>query len=257
VLSHSDRENRPRAGGSLFVKSAGAIVKATCAALLLSGCVGEKHTFRYRLTLAVNADGTMHTGSSVIEDTFVDQVALAGLAGGVPWATRLRGEAVAVDLGVRGILFCVLARDPTRSPAPNTVWLPIHAFNSYFVAGSPATDSADFSAQVKAVLREKPKRRVDLNELPMLVRFRDINDPGSVERIDPTNLAARFGAGVELVTATIEITDDPVTTGLENVLRWLKSGYPEKRLVPATGGPLNQVPVEHLLTYSDFERADT
>jgi hypothetical protein len=234
-----------------------AIATATCAALLLSGCIGEKHTFRYRLTLAVAVDGTMHTGASVIEDTFVDQVALAGLAGGVPWATRLRGEAVAVDLGVRGMLFCVLARDPTRSPAPNAVWLPIHAFNSYFVTGSPATDSADFSAQVKAVLRDKPKRRVDLNELPMLVRFRDINDPGSIERIDPTNLAARFGAGVELVTATIEITDDPVTTGLENVLRWLKSGYPEKWLVDPQREPLNQIPQEKRLTYSDFERSDT
>jgi hypothetical protein len=242
---------------SRFLRAAIATARAACAALLLSGCIGEKHTFRYRLTLSVNVDGMVHTGSSVIEDTFIDQVALAGLAGGIPWAARLRGEAVAVDLGARGILFCVLRRDPTRNLSRDAELFPLLVFGDYFAAGFPVTDSAKFGAQIRELVRYKPKRGVDPDALPMLVRFRDLHNPASVERVDPANLAAQFGPGVELAAAMMEITDEPVTTGIENVLSWLKTGYPEKLLVPATGGPLSQVPQEHRLTYSTFKRAGT
>jgi hypothetical protein len=236
------------------VKSTAAVATAACATFLLSGCIGEKHTFRYRLTLSVNVDGTVHTGSSVIEDTFIDQVALAGLAGGIPWATRLGGEAVAVDLGARGILFCVLRRDPTRNLSRDAELFPLLVFGDYFAAGFPVTDSAKFGAQIRELVRYKPKRGVDPDALPMLVRFRDLHNPASVERVDPANLPGRLGAGIELAGATMEITDDPVTTGVDNVLRWLKGGYPEKWLVDPQREPLNQIPEEKQLTYSAFER---
>jgi hypothetical protein len=240
-----------------FLKSAAAVAVAACAVFLLSGCIGEKHTFRYRLTLSVNVDGTVHTGSSVIEDTFIDQVALAGLAGGIPWATRLRGEAVAVDLGARGILFCVLARDPARSTSREAELLPILVFGNYFSDGFPSTSSRRFASQISEILRYRPKRAIDPIFLPMLVRFRDVDNPASVERVDPENLAARFGDGVELAAAMMEITDEPVTTGIESVLRWLKSGYPEKWMVDPQHEPLSEVPQEHRLTYSTFKRAGT
>ena len=57
----------------------------------------------------------------------------------------------------------------------------------------------------------------------MLLRFGDLADPKSVARVDPNDLAASFGPGVKLVRATIEITDDPVTTGIEKRLGWVAS----------------------------------
>ena len=67
------------------------------------------------------------------------------------------------------------------------------------------------------------KGRVELapGDLPLLVRFRDINDPKTVERVDPNDLAASFGPGVYLKRATVEITRDPVTTGIVKRLSWL------------------------------------
>lgn len=50
---------------------------------------------------------------------------------------------------------------------------------------------------------------------PMLVTFGDIDDPTSVERVDTDDLAARFGMGYALERITVQITDDPVTTGIE------------------------------------------
>ena len=55
----------------------------------------------------------------------------------------------------------------------------------------------------------------------MLVTFKDINDPKTVERVDPNNLAEAFGQGVRLARASIEITNEPVTTGIEKRLPWM------------------------------------
>jgi hypothetical protein len=57
----------------------------------------------------------------------------------------------------------------------------------------------------------------------MLVDFRELSDPKSVEQIDPANFAAAFGSGVSLRRATIEVTNDPVTTGIEARLPWLSA----------------------------------
>ena len=55
----------------------------------------------------------------------------------------------------------------------------------------------------------------------MLVRFRDINDPKTVERVDPGKIDASFGPGVSLKSATFQVTDDPVTKGIAKRLPWL------------------------------------
>lgn len=77
------------------------------------------------------------------------------------------------------------------------------------------------------------KQRLGTQELPparypMLVTFTDINDPKSVTLVDPENLAAAFGAGVELKRITLEITGEAVSDQIENVLPWLpqrRAGY--------------------------------
>lgn len=56
---------------------------------------------------------------------------------------------------------------------------------------------------------------------PVFLRFRDIKDRTTVERVDPDNLAKSFGPGVRLVRVTIEITDEPVTQGTTKVPPWL------------------------------------
>jgi len=76
----------------------------------------------------------------------------------------------------------------------------------------------------------KPGDKIALpdDHYPLLVTFTDINDPASVQRVDPDDLVAHFGPGVKLKTITLEITDEPVTGGqIEKVLGWLKThaGY--------------------------------
>ncbi|MGY3489072.1 hypothetical protein ACVW1C_006955 [Bradyrhizobium sp. USDA 4011] len=72
------------------------------------------------------------------------------------------------------------------------------------------------------VKRLKPKADISLKQLPVLVGFSDPNNPTSMSLVDPSNLAGAFGPGVKLKTATVEITDDPVTHSIEGHLPWLK-----------------------------------
>ena len=54
-----------------------------------------------------------------------------------------------------------------------------------------------------------------------MVRFSDIADPRTVEKVDPEDLVAAFGQGVKLRRVIVQLTDEPVTTGIEKRLRWM------------------------------------
>ena len=60
---------------------------------------------------------------------------------------------------------------------------------------------------------------------PMMVTFGDLNDPTSVALVDPDDLAASFGEGINISRITAELTDDPVTTGIEERLEWLGMSF--------------------------------
>ena len=67
----------------------------------------------------------------------------------------------------------------------------------------------------------KAKRvRVDLKveELPDLVTFKDINEPLSVQMVDPDHLEDTLGPGISWTAMSVEITDDPVVFDIETKL---------------------------------------
>jgi hypothetical protein len=74
-----------------------------------------------------------------------------------------------------------------------------------------------------ALKKQRPKAELPTRLMPMLVWFREINDPTSIEQIAPETLSTVFGRGVRLRHATIEITNDPITTGIQNKLSWLSN----------------------------------
>ncbi|MBR1230893.1 hypothetical protein [Bradyrhizobium sp. AUGA SZCCT0182] len=198
-------------------------------------------TVRYRLTLEALVDGELKTASSVREVTYGKQ---SGFASGHELFIRYRGEAIALDLGSRGTLFALLTKDADdRSRAE---WIVLHAFG--FNGGSlprPVEEG------LKQVSRLSGKRELPLDGLPMLVRFRDLADPTTVERISPLNIEERFGPDAKLIRATLEIvpagiwplnsvgiTGEPITTGILERLPWLKrlnGGYLDGAF--AGGGP--------------------
>jgi hypothetical protein len=165
-------------------------------------------TVAYRLTLELNLDGETYLGSGVIAGAFARN---ANPLAPAEWAATDRGEAIAMDLGRHGLLFVVLN-------GRYFAWeLPMMVYRGH----APFDDIDGF---VHWASHPQPSREVPHQDLPLFVRFRDIAQPKTAECVDPDHMEASFppGASATLVSATIEIVDEPVTTGqIEKRLPWL------------------------------------
>jgi hypothetical protein len=186
-------------------------------------------TLNYKLSVDVEDNGVVHHGEGVIGVDFQSN-GFMRIAHTPKWSIWPRGEAFAVDLGERGTMFVLLSQDRVRAVWP---WSQKHAsaeagraaLNEYYGDGfqNLPPDRTGLHT-LQAFIREHAAIvDIALASLPMLVRFRDINDPTTVERVDPEHLDASFGPGVRLVRATVQITDEPVTTGIEKLIPWFRT----------------------------------
>jgi hypothetical protein len=196
-----------------FIRLAAIVAMGLC----LAGC-GRTESYRYKLTLAVDTPEGVKRGSSVVEVLFYD----------VSFPERgtmhkLRGEALYLDLGpgVRpliALLTCKLhtieGNDQpwTLDAGPGTRTLS----RIYNLSPSP-----DYMDDVPRIARMRGPRQITPSDLPDLVTFANINDPGSVIEVDPNNLRATLGPNIAWYEITLESTDEPVTTGIEMKLPWL------------------------------------
>lgn len=178
---------------------------------LLSGCTKSTWSYRYRLTLYVDTPEGVKTGAGVIE--IQSARALFDL-NQMPLAWRMYGEAVVVDLGARGLLFALL---DAGEPRPNLLGMGRQVFER--TGALKARETPEERESKLERLRASAELKRD--EIPVLVLFRDIEKPTTVEEVDPDDLAKSFGAGTKLTRVTIETTTDPVTTGVEKTLKRL------------------------------------
>ena len=88
--------------------------------------------------------------------------------------------------------------------------------------GVPVT-TEDWKANRRVIKQMKPAFELYPDEYPLLVRFRNINDPASAVEVTPSSVADQFGVGVQLRRITIAVEDkDGVTAGIIKRLPWLK-----------------------------------
>ena len=194
---------------------------ALCLLVYSSACYSASYpsgAWRYRMTVTVETPEGIRTGSAVREVSVQSQPCFDACID----VTKVRGEAVVVDLGKRGILFALLRSQASVDYASNIF------FTMFPITDEKQKDSKnpraffDYYDQLKNATADIPldqpppdgttKHR---DYLPEFVWFRDMNDPKSVELVKPDNMAASFGEGVKLKDVKIEITSEPVTTGIE------------------------------------------
>jgi len=162
-------------------------------------------TYRYKITVEVGTPKGTVQGSAVREITYYrDSIRLPDSVGGA----KQRGEAVAIDLPNGQSLFAVQGADAHELQAA--------------IGSLDDLDKARTNHKIY-VIRQIPEPMIPskLYGYPMLVRFRDENKPASVEEIDPHNFARSFGGGYFLKRITIQMTDEPLTTGIHHRLPWL------------------------------------
>jgi hypothetical protein len=215
--------------------------------LLLAGCFGNRASFRYKLTLAVDTPEGVKSGFSVVEvDAWDVSVPATGTM------SRAKGEAVYVDLG-EGARPIVAVMAPYGPKIGGFRWGEGKPDITELLRlyGAPATSAETLIDRMKRLARMRGPRTLTPGDLPFLVTFTDISEPKSVLRVDPHDLPAALGRDVKWNHITIEINDEPVTTGIEQRLFWLKG------LATTLGGkpsrPVNELQAE-LLVVSDFKR---
>ena len=212
-------------GSYLARMTTGKTVGAWLAMLALCALLGFWLThdptpaYRYRLTVEVETPEGLRTGSSVIEVETSES--------SFPHSTvnhRVRGEAVAVDLPGGKTLFALLRSESDVDWASRVMFM--------LAPEAPRSSDDPFLFRYKNMLKLKgpitlPRMWPPVADLPqrsaypMMVTFGDLADPTSVERGDPDDLAASVGEGVVLKRITVQMTEDPVTTGIDKRLAWL------------------------------------
>lgn len=217
----------------------------------LLGC-SRSAEVRYRVTLTVDDHGEERRGSSVWSQSLSEPtIALASTYDG-----QFAGEAVTVVLSGGRALFATLRGGEGGESMAGL--LPEVAFGD--IGRSLSGQPPKFSPDRIADLRDIASREGEMTTLncakypdrcPMLVTFADESDPASVRKVDPARLSEEFGPGVFLKAITVEITDDPVTTGIEQRLTWLKT-HRGTLVERPRQLPIGQMPLAHRLNKTDF-----
>jgi hypothetical protein len=179
-------------------------------ALCLTGC-GNSYEWNQKLTVTVETPSGEISGAAVVGVSVSFQAKVLPDAHGL--SEDWRGEATMVDLGNGRYLFALLGRPPGLAQA---------VFKELLV--QKGGEAKRFYAALSDLIRAPAP--VPSSAFPMLVTFADINDPKTVTKLDPANLAAAFGPGYALKGVTLEITDEAVTKGaVEKVLGWMRNYY--------------------------------
>ena len=202
------------------------LVTVLCATLALTGC-GRSETYRYKLTLSLDTPDGIKTGFNVVELRYFE---VSIPARGEMHQTA--GQALFIDLGSgRRPLIALLTRIRRANEVGTNFdeyrWLedsPSPVIAKVCLGGAGNLDWIEMARQ----FNERCRRPLSITtvELPDLVTFGDVNDPKSVMMVDPSNLAETLGPGVSWRSMTLQVTDEPLTRGIDKHLPWARSYGP-------------------------------
>lgn len=235
-----------------FLKISLIIIAVTFIAL--HWAMGPRGEWRYKITVSVETPEGVKAGSAVREVRVIDGIQLTPESHP---SISVKGEAVVVDLGERGVLFATLDGDAAY-----------HAV--FYTFPSPAPGLTPEGIRYYDGLDETEAVPIHSNYLPKMVAFEDLDEPTSVRLVyDQTytgkfgdklpsfditdNFETVFGEGVKLKNVTIQMADEPVTHKIDKWLPWL----PSRKNIPGyIGAPVGERkdPTKTYLTGVDFSK---
>jgi hypothetical protein len=201
------------------------VVVAICVPLWF-GLFPSAASVNYKLSIDVDDNGVIRHGEGVIGVVFRSNGFPTGIGGGgyTPWNIVGHGQAIPIDLGQKGTLFALMpSGDSCRLPhGPRSAGE--GALSLYFHRDFRSLSSTAIGwAQIEWFAFSQKPVTITADELPLLVRFRDIDNLQTIESVNPDQLDATFGPGVKIVRAVVELTNESVTTGIETKLPALRT----------------------------------
>ena len=171
------------------------------------------YTYRYRLTVNIEIDGKVHSGSSVIEVTWSKHPELPNAGSFSP---ILRGQAAMVDLGERGVVVATLINGESYGPAKDgalgALWVCAEAF------GNRSTYE-----EIPSLPKLRGKRDLALDKLPRFLWFSNPQDPTTAKILLMRDIPSIFGPSARFAGASVEITSDPIVIDINRKLTWFQS----------------------------------
>lgn len=197
-----------------------AVVLLLAMAFLLPGCrlIGFYNwSWNQKLELRVMTPNGEVSGSSVIQASYGFWPKWYGLGDFMGASNHAHsGEAAFVEVAPGRYLFAIMSQND-----------PEMAYETFI---GPITTSREERIEgFDRLYRLRETRALPRELYPTLVTFRDINDPASVEEVDPDNLEATFGPGYRLASIEIAITSNLKTGGkITRIIPWIKEHYPKQ-----------------------------
>ncbi len=176
--------------------------------LLITSCGWfEWGSWRYKLTVEIETPEGIKSGSAVRQVNAYTNIAKWVNPGVRAISYDVKGEAVVIDLGERGVVFALINWSSYQDV--------LNAF--------PKPKGEKTIPYYRSL---KPGMRADLLDVrarPKLVTFTELDDANSIKAVPYGEMNKVFHDDIRLHSILIEITRSPVTWG--GVDEWLPSGY--------------------------------
>ncbi len=187
------------------MRTVGIVIAVVVAAIGLAAFYYNFPDHRYRLTIEIETPEGIKTGSSVIAVYATD--VKWGLPESTGLRSRIEGEAVFVDLGAGRNVIAILAHGKSGEQPDRVNMLVQNAFraagrNIEWFEAKYQTGTAPLKGEL----------------IPTLVTISDLKDPKTARVVSPDDFEAVFGPGYRFTRASVEVTRDAVTTGIEGKL---------------------------------------
>jgi hypothetical protein len=168
--------------------------------------VYPNYTYRYRLTVAIEIDGKVHSGSSVIEVTWSGGPEFGDVGRYQP---RIRGQGVFINATPHGAIVATLGHPWTAGGRGAALWLAARAF------GNNSTND-----ELPELPRLRGRRDLKPDNMPELLWFSDVANPATARKFTVEEIPALFGPKARLEAAHVEITSDPIVIDIDTKLPW-------------------------------------
>lgn len=183
------------------------------------------YTHRYRLTVEIEADGKLHTGSGVVEVVWFTPPPLSQR----DINSRVKGRAALVDLGRHGVVLAALLGYSDRvKPAP--VRAEELAFRAYFgTPQNPVKTLPRGTPQYAAILQEFGLRELSEENYPAFIWLPEPTIKARARQLLARDFTSKIDSSVRLRRVALEMTSDAFSNELFEKLPWFPALYEEEK----------------------------
>ncbi len=170
------------------------------------------YTYRYRLTVNIEVDGKLRSGSGVIEVTWHGGPEFGDVG---PYRPTMRGQAALVDLEDHGVVVATLTAEDWGWHSSNAGW------GALWIV--PRAFGDEKGGDLPSLPKLRGKRELAFDNLPRFLWFSNPQDPTTAKVLLVNDIPSVFGPSARFAGASIEITSDPLVIDIRDTLPWLKA----------------------------------